>query len=115
VQYEWLMGLVDPASNLEGEFLDFLYQRGHRLPDAAQIRPTPEIASQPDFYYEREAVPGVCVFVDGSAHDSPRRQERDQAAREALEDRGYRVVVIRVDEDLESEVAAHPDVFNQTG
>ena len=111
-QYAWLKGIVDPRSKFEREFLDFLYERGYKLPDSAQNRPTPEIAAQPDFYFERGAVPGVCVYVDGSAHDMPERQERDQVAREALEDRGYRVITVRFDEDIEAQVSAHPDVFS---
>lgn len=110
-QYEWLRSVTDPASGLEKRFLEFLYENGYRLPDAAQNRPDDEVPAQPDFYYSRDRVPGVCVFVDGSEHDEPRRQERDSTARSALEDRGYRVIAIRFDQSLEAQVQAHPDVF----
>jgi hypothetical protein len=114
-QYEWLQGLTDPNSALEIPFLEFLYAGGYRLPDTAQNRPCADVGTQPDFYYERDAVPGVCVFVDGSDHLDPARNERDTAAREALEDRGYRVIVIRFDLPLEKQVAQHPDVFGVSG
>ena len=114
-QYQWLKDRTDPASGLEIPFLDFLYQGGYRLPNAAQNRPSTDVASQPDFYYEREGVPGACIFVDGSDHLDPAQQERDMAARTALEDRGYRVITIRFDRSREDQVARHPDVFGVGG
>lgn len=114
-QYEWLRSITDPRSGLEIPFLEFLYNGRYRLPDTAQNRPEPEVPAQPDFYYEREGVPGVCVFVDGSDHDDPRRKERDAEARAALEDRGYRVITIRLDQPLEGQVSEHPDVFGPGG
>ena len=110
-QYAWLKGIVDPASSLEKEFLDFLYEHGYRLPDTAQNRPEPSVPSQPDFYYERGAAPGVCVFVDGAVHDEAGREELDQSARAILEDKGYRVIVIRFDQDFDQQVTSRPDVF----
>ena len=111
-QYHWLRGLTDPKSGLEIPFLEFLYEDGYRLPDAAQNRPCADVASQPDFYYERDGVPGACVFVDGSDHLEQAREERDTAAREALEDRGFRVITIRFDLALQEQVAQHPDIFD---
>ena len=110
-QYNWLKERTDPASGLEIPFLDFLYDGVYRLPDAAQNRPGPDVASQSDFYYEREGVPGACIFVDGRDPLDLTRKERDTAARTSLEDRGYRVIVIRFDRPLEDQVAQHPDVF----
>jgi hypothetical protein len=110
-QYEWLKERTDPASGLEIPFLDFLLQGGYQLPDVAQNRPSSEVASQPDFYYERDGVPGACIFVDGSDHLDPAQQERDESARTALENRGYRVITIRFDRPREEQVALHPDVF----
>ena len=77
--------------------------------------PGAEVASQPDFYYEREGVPGACIFVDGSDHLDPAQQGRDTAARTALEDRGYRVITIRFDRPREEQVGRHPDVFGVGG
>ena len=114
-QYEWLKARTDPASGLEIPFLDFLLQGGYHLPDIAQNRPSSDVASQPDFYYVRDGVPGACIFVDGSDHQDPAQQERDNAARTALEDRGYRVITIRFNSPLEEQVAQHPDVFGAGG
>lgn len=110
-QYHWLRTIADPKSGLEIPFLDFLYEGGYRLPDAAQNRPCPEVGTQPDFYYERGPVPGACVFIDGVDHDHPLKSERDERARKALEDRGYRVVTIRFERGLEEQVRQHSDIF----
>jgi len=112
-QYSWLRSIVDPQSPLEPRFLQFLYDGGYNLPDMAQNRPDPDVPAQPDFYYERDGVPGVCVFIDGSDHDDPNRSGRDAAARATLEDQGYRVITIRYDQPLEPQVEAHPDVFGR--
>jgi len=76
-QYEWLKKHIDPASPLEVQFLDYLYNSGYRLPDYAQFLPAPEIQVQPDFYYDRGDVPSVCIFVDGPSHDSPETKQHD--------------------------------------
>ncbi len=60
--------------------MNFLYQGGYQLPDAAQNRPCPDVASQPYFYYGREGVPGACIFVDGDDHLDPSQQDRGTAA-----------------------------------
>ena len=75
-QYRRLRAAGDPASDIEGQFLDFLYKYGLRLPDHAQYRPNEDVYVQPDFYYEQRH---VCVFVDGAAHDQPSAARRSAA------------------------------------
>ena len=111
--YQHLLGLVDPASTLERDFLDFLRENGLRLPDQAQNRPAADVPVQPDFYYDREGRPGVCVFVDGPHHDEPRQRETDERLRAMLQDYGYRVAVIRYDRPLPEQVEKYPDVFGE--
>jgi len=108
--YQRLLQLADPRSTLERAFLTFLYEHGLRLPDLAQNRPSPDVAVQPDFYYERNGLPGVCVFVDGAAHDTTEQAARDHELRDALEDRGFRVIALRGGE-FEEQVERHPDIF----
>jgi hypothetical protein len=72
--------------------LDLLAAEGLRLPDHAQHCPEPDLPVQVDFYYVRDGVPGVCVFVDGSAHAAPSQADHDRQLRGALRDRGYRVI-----------------------
>jgi len=107
-RYERLKATADPVSVLERQFLDFLYQAGLRLPDRAQHRPVDDLSVQPDFYYDHRH---ACVFVDGAVHDDPSVHADDQAKREALEDRGYRVLT--VGPDFESAVRARPDIFGE--
>ena len=109
--YQHLLGLVDPHSALERNFLRFLYNNDLRLPDKAQNRPVADIPVQPDFYYDRERRPGVCVFVDGPHHDEPRQRETDEQRRARLQDYGYRVVIIRYDQPFDEQVERYPDLF----
>jgi len=110
-QYQWLRERVDPASSFERAVLDYLYKEGHRLPDLTQHRPTEQVMVQTDFYYDRGAVPGVCVFVDGPHHDDPDQARHDKEVRGELEHLGFRVIAIRHDRPLGEQVEQHSDVF----
>ena len=110
-QYQWLEGLIDPNSSLEREFLRFLRDSRIRLPDNAQNRPAPGVHVQPDFYYNRENLPGGCVFVDGPYHDGLGQQHTDSQVRTQLRDYGFRVIAIRHDRPFMEQVQEHPDVF----
>src|SRR5271157_22828 len=70
-QYQWLEQTRDPNSSLEGEFLRLLYTTRRRLPDRAQFRPESGVYTEADFYYERDGLKGVAVFIDGPTHDEP--------------------------------------------
>lgn len=111
-QYAWLCERTDPASSFERGFLAHLYGNRLRLPDFAQYTPADDVFVQPDFYYRRGDIPGTCIFIDGPQHDSRSRAEEDRRGREALEDRGYRVLAIRYDRPLAAQISEHPDVFS---
>lgn len=104
--YRWLRSLTDSRSELERKFIDHLYQSKRRLPDEGQ-KFLKDYYSNPDFFYE----PNVCIFCDGSVHDEPHLREKDRITRQELKDRGYRVIVIRYDQDLEEQIRRYPDVF----
>jgi hypothetical protein len=110
-QYRWLEETRDPNSSLEGELLKLLYSTRRRLPDQAQFRPESGVYAEADFYYERDALKGVAVFVDGPSHDDPLQKQKDTTERGKLDDLGYRVVVIRHEEQLEDQVLKYIDVF----
>src|SRR5262249_22053739 len=108
---ERLMGLIDPGSSFERAFLTYLHANRLRLPDQAQHIPADDIAVQPDFYYERDGIPGVCVFIDGPTHSVAAQADRDHTVREALKDQGFRVIAITSNRPIAEQVAEHMDVF----
>ena len=110
-QYQLLMGMIDPSSSLEKEFLHVLRDNRIRLPDSAQNRPTSKVLVQPDFYYERENRPGVCIFIDGPHHDSPEQRNADHQTRSELQDYGFRVIAISHAQPIMDQLNEHPDVF----
>ncbi|HXF68666.1 MAG TPA: DEAD/DEAH box helicase [Thermoflexus sp.] len=93
-------------SGFERDFLDFLAKGGYRLPDEAQ-KSFQEPRCIADFFYE----PNVVVFCDGPPHDHPDRRRIDERVRRELLAQGYRVIVIRWDEDLKAQVERYPEVF----
>ena len=107
-QYRHMLRDLDPNSSTERIFIDYLYQNGLRLPDAAQKR-VPGIYCQPDFYYE----PRIWVFCDGSPHDEQRVRERDENQRQLLIARGDEVWSWYYRKDLAAEIARRPDIFRK--
>ena len=105
-QHRHMLRHLDPNSSTERTFIDYLYQNGLRLPDAAQKR-VPGIYCQPDFYYE----PRIWVFCDGSPHDERQVRERDEQQRQLLIARGDEVWSWHYREDLAAKIAQRPDIF----
>lgn len=107
-QYNALEAARDPNSSTEQVFLKFLYTNNLRLPDVAQ----PSISNmyvRPDFLYK----PNICIFCDGSVHDSPQVNEDDTQKRAALKKAGYQVLVWYYSEPLPQFVAKRPDIFKK--
>ncbi|MBD2471548.1 DEAD/DEAH box helicase [Nostoc sp. FACHB-145] len=100
-QYQKLLEQTDPNSDFERVVLQEIYQRGYKLPDAAQEL-IPEANCKPDFIYKEEA---IAVFCDGSVHDSPDKRRQDQIERDNLRyEAGYTVLTLRYDEDWQTEL-----------
>ena len=100
-QYQKLLEQTDPNSDFERVVLQEIYQRGYKLPDAAQ-KFIPEANCKPDFVYEEEA---IAVFCDGSVHDSPDKRRQDQIERDNLRyETGYTVLTLSHNEGWQTEL-----------
>ncbi|MGB9863608.1 MAG: DEAD/DEAH box helicase [Candidatus Saccharicenans sp.] len=108
--YRWLRSLTDSRSELERKFIDYLYKKNRRLPDDAQKNLADYDYCIPDFFYE----PNCCIFCDGSVHDDPEQKSKDDIKRNELKQLGYRVIVIRYDQDLEEQIQKYPDIFGES-
>lgn len=106
--YRWLLKGLDPDSATELKFLNYLYDNGLRLPDAAQ-KIVEGILCQPDFFYE----PDIWVFCDGKPHDQPDVRAKDKLQRAALRNRGDQVWVYHYRDDLAQIVSKRPDIFKK--
>jgi superfamily II DNA/RNA helicase len=107
-QYQYLCAHIDPQSSTEKKFIDFLHERGLRLPDEAQ-KTVPGLYIKPDFYYH----PRCWVFCDGTPHDEPRVVENDATQRQALIARGDEVIVYYYQDSLADLAAKRSDLFRK--
>ncbi len=96
------------GSDLERDFLRWLDQCGHRLPDSAQALVADGLAARPDFGYDQAL---ACVYVDGAPHHFPERQRRDAACDAALSNLGYTVVRVPGEETWPAAVERFPWIF----
>ncbi|MEI2581757.1 DEAD/DEAH box helicase [Scytonema sp. PRP1] len=106
-QYQQLLQQTDPNSDFERVVLKEIYQRGYKLPDAAQEL-IPEANCKPDFVYKDD---GIAIFCDGSVHDSPDKRRQDQIERDNLRyEASYQVITLRYDKDWQTELTKLADL-----
>ncbi|MBX9386923.1 DEAD/DEAH box helicase [Streptomonospora nanhaiensis] len=96
-------------STLESEFVVWLRDRGHRLPDAQQVL-VEEAFCRPDYVYRLPGGP-VAVFVDGPVHDGIQVTLRDEEAEERLLESGWSTVRVRYDDNWTEVIRRYPSVF----
>ncbi len=106
--FVWLRSLTDSRSDLERKFLDELYRTKRNLPHEAQ-KALSDYHSIPDFFY----APNICVFCDGSVHDEPSQHAQDERVRAELREKGYRVIVIRYDDNMDEKLREFKDIFGE--
>lgn len=112
-QYQRLLAKYDKSSATERKFLDYLHERGLRLPDDAQ-RSIEGLYCRPDFYYAPGGNPvPVHVFCDGTPHDTETVALRDASQRDAILDRGHEYIVYHYAASLDELVASRSDIFRK--
>lgn len=89
--------------------MQWLDERGHRLPDRAQTTVSAARA-RPDLVYDLPTGL-VGIFIDGPVHDTPTQSERDSDAEDRLVDQGWSVIRIRYDDDWTTAVSKFRSVF----
>lgn len=100
-------------SDLEREWLHTLYEQGLRLPDEAQVY-MEDCRTRPDFIYHSGGV-YAAVYIDGSHHDYPARQQRDRQQADCMEDYGYRVVRFGYRDDWDAILQQNRHIFGSQG
>jgi hypothetical protein len=96
-------------SDLEREWLHYLYERGYYLPETAQ-ETFERCQSRVDFvYHDQYAV----IFIDGPHHNHPDQQAIDEAQAECFQNLGYSVVRFGYKDDWEAIIDAHSWVFKE--
>ena len=94
-------------SDLEKEWLDWLRERGLRVPDQGQVL-IEDANTRPDFLYPEHF---VAIYVDGPHHDYPERQARDAIKARMMRDLGWRVVRFGHKDNWAQIADSYRDVF----
>ncbi len=97
------------GSNLELQWLDFLEERGLRLPSKAQAY-IEACKTKPDFLYEKEQ---LAIYIDGPHHEHPDRHKRDTIQTDCMEDKGYIVVRFTLKDNWLTIIEKYPSIFGQ--
>jgi very-short-patch-repair endonuclease len=99
------------GSTLEQDWLAYIHQRGHRLPDKAQLS-LPEYGVRPDFGYQGDSP--ALVFIDGPHHETDHQYPIDAQVNQTLSDAGYEVIRFPKERAAWPPILAqYPDVFGQ--
>ncbi len=107
-QYQLLLRTIDPNSDTEKKFLEYLYDNNLKLPDSAQ-KTVAGVYVKPDFYY----APDFWVFCDGTPHDKPSIKDDDRQKRDAIRNAGHQVFEYYYQDDLDEIISKRPDIFKK--
>lgn len=102
-EYTNLLEKCDSA--LERNILETIRGKGIRLPDKVQylIQSDKNIIAKPDFVYTKDGL-SIAIFVDGPDHDKESVKKDDETKRGILDMLGWKVFVIRYDEQIDEKV-----------
>lgn len=94
-EFETLYLQTDRRSELEREVIKEIYERGYRMPDAAQFL-IPGTDCEADFVY----IDKIAIFCDGSVHDTEEQKREDKRKREKVRrETKYQVLVLKYNEE----------------
>ncbi len=94
-------------SGLERDWLQFLEERGLRLPSRGQVL-VEKAGTRPDFLYDEQM---TAVYIDGPHHEFPERAKRDAEQTEKMEDLGWTVARFGLNEEWEVVIAKSVGLF----
>jgi ATP-dependent helicase YprA (DUF1998 family)/very-short-patch-repair endonuclease len=103
--YQRLVNLSD--SDLERDFLKYVYEGEYRLPSDAQRR-FAQCSTRPDFVYDEQR---TVIYIDGPHHQYPERAVRDTQQTECMEDLGWTVIRFGHRDDWGEIVKRYPNIF----
>lgn len=110
--FQWLLEQTDPNSDMERQLLQYLFQKGLRLPDRAQINMSHlGCYTSADFVFDKER---IAIFVDGSVHNRLQVAQEDYHKRDCMERLGWETLVWNYQQPLSDFVSAYPHVFTQS-
>jgi very-short-patch-repair endonuclease len=94
-------------SDLERKWLTLVYEGNYRLPTHAQYY-YPDCQTRLDFFYKDH---NVAIYIDGSHHDQPHRQARDEMQRDCLENEGITVISFAYMDQWHNILKRYKDIF----
>lgn len=96
-------------SDLERQWLDYLDQSNLRLPAKAQ-QLFEACGTRADFYYPDSH---AAIYIDGSHHDYPDRQQRDQQQSQCMEELGIMVIRFGYRDNWDVIIEKYPSIFGR--
>ncbi|HPX09832.1 MAG TPA: DUF1998 domain-containing protein, partial [Candidatus Cloacimonas sp.] len=103
--YQHLRNLC--ASDLEIKWLDFIYNNNYILPAVAQ-QLIEKAETRPDFAYPDKY---VAIYIDGQVHDFSNKMEKDREVDARLDDLGWKVIRFRYNQNWQTIINQHPEIF----
>jgi very-short-patch-repair endonuclease len=96
------------GSSLEKAFLAYLKNKGHHLPEDAQVN-IEKYKTRPDYVYRSH---NAAIYIDGPHHEMPNQQKIDSDITKRLQDAGLTVIRLPKEQSTwPTIIAKYPDIF----